>query len=98
MGIISARIEFGENDEWPQRRSKTRRRRFKTEVGGPELEECDSQNDLGNEISEPGRTLSDSDLKVKSEVNLGTAVDDSQPRMRKPMITTPCPSEGLPHS
>ena len=33
-----ARNEFGENDEWPRWRSKTRRRRIKTEVGGPELE------------------------------------------------------------
>ena len=30
--------EFGENDEWPQRRSKTNRIRIEIEVGGPELE------------------------------------------------------------
>ena len=93
-----ARNEFGENEEWPRRRPKTRRRRIKTEVGGPELEECDSQDDLDNEISKPDRTLSGSDLKVESEVNPETLVDDSWPRMRKPVITTLCPNDGLPYS
>ena len=93
-----ARNEFGENDEWPRWRPKTRRRRIKTEVGGPELEEFDSQNDLDNEISEPDLTLSDSDLKVESEVNPETPVDDSRPRRSKPMITAPFPNDGLPYS
>ena len=75
--------EFGENEEWLRQRPKTRRRCIKTKEGGPELEECGSQDDLDNEISESGRTLSGSDLKVKSEVNLETPVDDSLPRMRK---------------
>ena len=93
-----ARNEFGENDEWPRWRSKTRWRHNKTEVGGYELEEFDSENDLDNEISEPNRTLRYSDLKLESEVNPETPVDDSQPWTSKPMITAPYPNDGLPYS
>ena len=49
-------------------------------------------------MSEPSRTLSSSDFKVKYEVNPETSVDDSQPRMKKPVITAPCPNDDLPHS
>ena len=93
-----ARNEFGENDEWPRRRSKTRKIFIETEVGGPELEEFDSQNDLDNGISEPGRTPSNSGLKVESEVNPETPVDDNRPRTSTPVIITPCSNDGLPYS
>ena len=89
---------FGENEEWPRRRPKARRRRIKTKVVGPELEECGSQDNLGNEVSKSGRTLSSNDFKVKSEVNPETPIDDYRPQMRKSMITAPCPNDGLPHS
>ena len=89
---------FGENEEWPLRRPKTRWRHIKTEESRPELEECGSQYNLDNEVSKSGRTLSRSDFKVNSEVNPETPVDDSRPRTRKSVITTPCPNDGLPHS
>ena len=44
---------FGENEEWPRRRPRTRRRRIKTEQVEPELEESSSQYNLDNEVFEP---------------------------------------------
>ena len=70
---------FGENEEWPRRRPKTKRRHIKTEEAGPNLEECGSQDNLDNEVSKSGRTLSSSDFKVKSETNPEIHVDDSRP-------------------
>ena len=87
--------EFGENDEWPRQRSKTKRRCIETEVGKPELGEFGSQNDLDNGISEPNQTSSGGGLKVESEVNPKTPVDDPRPKMSEPMVVSPCPNDGL---
>ena len=81
---------FGENEEWPRQRPRTRRRRIKTKEAKPELEESSSQGNLDNEVSEPSRTLSTSNVKVKSKTNPEIPVDNSQPRVRKPAITILC--------
>ena len=70
---------FGENEEWPRRRPRTRRRHIKTKEADPELEEFGSQGNLDNEMSEPSRIPSTSDFKVKSETNPKILVDDPQP-------------------
>ena len=70
---------FGENEEWPRQRPKNRRRRIKTEEVGSELEECGSQDNLDNEVSEPIQTLSSNKFKFKFETNPEIPVDDSQP-------------------
>ena len=44
---------FGENEEWPGERPRTRRRHIKTEEAKPELEESGSQGNLDDEVSEP---------------------------------------------
>ena len=46
-------------------------------------------------ISEPGQTSSSGGLKVESEVNPKTHVDDPQPKMSEPMVVSPCPNDGL---
>ena len=89
---------FGENEEWPRRRPRTSRRRIKTEEAKHELEESSSQGNLDKEVSEPSRTLSTRNVKVKSETNPEILFDNSQPRVRKPMITIPCQNKDLPHS
>ena len=68
---------FGENEEWPKQRPRTRRRCIKTEEVEPELEDSSSQGNLDNEVSEPSRTLSTSNVKVKSETNPEIPVDNS---------------------
>ena len=44
---------FGENEEWPRRRPRNRRRCINTEEVEPKLEESGSQGNLDNEMSEP---------------------------------------------
>ena len=68
---------FGENEEWPRWRPRTRRRHIKTKEIKPDLEESGSQGNLDNEVSKPSRTLSISDVKVKSEKNHEMPVDNS---------------------
>ena len=74
---------FGENEEWPRWRPKTRWIPINTEEAKPKLEEFGSQDNLDIEVPEPNRTLSSSDFKVKSEKNPEIPVNESQLRMRK---------------
>ena len=89
---------FGENEEWPRRRSRTRRRRIKTEEAKPELEESGSQGNLDDEVSEPSQTLSINAVKFKSKTNPKVSIDNSQPQVRKLIITIPYQNKDLPHS
>ena len=89
---------FGENEEWPRRRPRTRHKHINIDETERELEEFGSQGNLDDEVSEPSRTLSISDVKVKSETNPEVHVHNSKPRVRKPKITIPCQSKELPHS
>ena len=63
------RNRFGGNEEWPKHRPRVRHRYIKNEEADPKLEESGSQDNLGDEISEPRQTLSMSDVKVKVETN-----------------------------
>ena len=56
------------------------------------------QGNLDDEVSEPSRTLSISDVKVKLEKNPEVPIDNSQTRVRKLEITIPCQNKNLPHS
>ena len=68
---------FGENEEWPRQRPRTKHRRIKTEEIEHELEESGSQGNLEDEVSEPSQTLSINAVKFKSKTNPKVPVDNS---------------------
>ena len=69
---------FGENEEWPRRRLKTRKRRIKTEQVESELEDSSSQGNMDNEASRPSQIQSVSDVKVETNTNLKVPIDNPQ--------------------
>ena len=89
---------FGANEEWPKQRPRVRRRRIKNEETEPELEDSGFHYNLGDEMSQLGQTLSFGDVKVKVETNSEVPANNSQFRMRKPLIPITCQNKDLPHS
>ena len=92
------RNRVGGNGEWPKQRPRVRSRRIKNEETEPELEDSGSQDNLGDEMPQPGQTLSFGDVKVKVETNYEVPADNSQVQMRKLLNPIPYQNKNPPHS
>ena len=69
---------FGANEEWLKHRPRVRHRHVNNEEFEPKLEEFGSQDDLGDEMFQPGQTLSFDDVKVKVETNAEVPANNYQ--------------------
>ena len=68
---------FGVNEEWPKQRPRVRCRHVNNEEADPKIQDFGSQDDLSDEMFQPGQTLSFDDEKVKVETNAEILANNS---------------------
>ena len=89
---------FGANKEWPKQRPRVRRSRVNNEESELEIEDSGSRDDLGDEMFQPGQTLSFDDVKVKVETNVEIPANNSRDQVRKTPIPITYRNKNPPHS